>query len=153
MSVLIGYVDTPEGRAALERGIAEAELRRLPVHIVRFAKVGAPGDAAASQRQSEHLENEQRRLAQLARQVGGSGLEVETHLILESRGEGQFVRDFKALADKVGATLAVIGIRNRSRVGKFVLGSRAQDALLHLDCDVLAVKATTAAVDGAAGGS
>jgi nucleotide-binding universal stress UspA family protein len=63
--------------------------------------------------------------------------------VLESRGEGQFVRDFRRLADEVGATLAVIGVRRRSPVGKAVLGSRAQDVLLHLDCAVLAVKDPT----------
>jgi nucleotide-binding universal stress UspA family protein len=141
MSVLIGYVETPEGRAALRHGLREASLRGVPVHIVHSVKVEAPGDAAGVAHQGAHLREEEERLEAIKQRAVEAGLEAHTHFILETRGEGQFVRDFKRLADKVGATLAVIGVRHRSRVGKLVMGSRAQDVLLHVDCDVLAVKA------------
>jgi nucleotide-binding universal stress UspA family protein len=141
MSVLIGYVETPEGRAALRRGLHEAKLRGVPAHIVMFVHVEAPGDASAARHQGQHLSAEEQHLEDLRARAAADGIVAETHLILEARGEGQFVRDFRRLAEKVGATLAVIGIRRRSPVGKLVLGSRSQDVLLHLDCDVLAVKA------------
>ena len=44
------------------------------------------------------------------------------------------------VANELGATMIVIGLRRRSRVGKLVLGSNAQDILLTADCAVLAVK-------------
>jgi nucleotide-binding universal stress UspA family protein len=142
MSVLIGFADTPEGRAALRRGLEEARLRDQPAHVVRSVRVEDPGAASVAARQSAHLRSEEERLAEIERHASTDGIDVATHLVLESQGEGQFLRDFSRIADEVDATLAVIGIRDRSRVGKFLLGSRAQDVLLHLDCDVLAVKAT-----------
>jgi len=36
-------------------------------------------------------------------------------------------------------SFAVIGVRNRSRVGKFLLGSNSQDVLLNAPCPVVAV--------------
>ena len=44
------------------------------------------------------------------------------------------------VAQEVDATLIVIGLRHRSRVGKFLLGSSAQRILLEADCPVLTVK-------------
>jgi nucleotide-binding universal stress UspA family protein len=45
------------------------------------------------------------------------------------------------LADELGAELIVIGMRHRTAVGKFLLGSSAQRILLGARCPVLAVKA------------
>ena len=44
-------------------------------------------------------------------------------------------------AETVSATLLVIGLRPRTPVGKFIMGSSAQSVLLAADCPVLAVKA------------
>ena len=48
--------------------------------------------------------------------------------------------DLMAAAAELDADLIVIGIRRRSPVGKLLLGSNAQDIILHADCPVLAVK-------------
>ena len=141
MSVIVGYRADPHGEAALERGIEEAVLRGLPLHVLQSVPVTDPGSAASARGQgaalSEH-EAELERIADRARQAGVT--DVGTRLVLESRGEGQFIHDLLEAIKDVWATLVVIGMRDRSRVGKFVLGSRAQDVLLHVDCAVLAVK-------------
>lgn len=141
MSVIVGYRADPHGEAALERGIAEAVLRNLPLHVLQSVPVEAAGSAASARGQGAALsqrEVELERIADRARETGVA--DVQTHLVLESRGEGQFIHDLLALIDEVDASLLVIGMRDRSRVGKVVLGSRAQDVLLHVDCPVLTVK-------------
>jgi nucleotide-binding universal stress UspA family protein len=45
------------------------------------------------------------------------------------------------LASELDADLLIIGLRRRSPVGKLVLGSDTQDAVLGADCPILAVKA------------
>ena len=57
----------------------------------------------------------------------------------EARGQSNGTRAVW-LADELDAELLVIGMRRRSPVGKIVLGSGAQDALLGANCPVLAVK-------------
>ena len=45
------------------------------------------------------------------------------------------------VTDKAHASLLVIGLRRRTSVGKFLLGSSASVILMHAPCPVLAVKA------------
>lgn len=142
MSVVVGYRDDARGRAALARGIEEALLRSLPLHVLASVRVQDPGGAGPARGQADRLNAIEAELDDIARRARESGVaDVETHLVLESRGEGQFLGDMRNLVQAVDAELVVIGLRNRSRVGKFVLGSRAQDVLLNIDCAVLAVRA------------
>jgi hypothetical protein len=46
MTILIGYLPTPEGEAALEAGIAEGQLRSENIVILNSPRKGAPVDAA-----------------------------------------------------------------------------------------------------------
>jgi nucleotide-binding universal stress UspA family protein len=48
--------------------------------------------------------------------------------------------EFIDIADEIDASLIVIGLRRRSQVGKFILGSHSQRILLQADRPVLAVK-------------
>jgi nucleotide-binding universal stress UspA family protein len=47
-----------------------------------------------------------------------------------------------AAADRVAASLIVIGLRRRTATGKLITGSQAQRILLDANCPVLAVKAS-----------
>ena len=46
-----------------------------------------------------------------------------------------------SVAEELKPELLVIGLRRRSRTGKLLMGSVAQELLLNADCPVLAVKA------------
>ena len=46
-------------------------------------------------------------------------------------------------ADRIKASLIVIGLRRRSATGKLLTGSQAQRILLDANCPVLAVKASS----------
>lgn len=141
MSVLVGYVDRPEARAALQRGVEESRLRGLTLHVVAFVVVEAPGGAEVARREAAHLRAEEAALEAIRAHLAGEVDDFELHVVLETPGNRVFIREFKRLAERVEAQLVVIGLRQRSLVGKVVLGSRAQDILLAVDCDVLAVKA------------
>ena len=129
MTVVVGYVPTAEGRAALEQAAEECRLRKTRLVVVNSQRYGAHGDQAAgadeelaavrARLQEEGLENEVRQLV--------AGLEPAEDLI--------------AVAEEVAADVIVIGLRRRSPVGKLILGSNAQRILLDAPCPVLAVKA------------
>lgn len=67
------------------------------------------------------------------------GLDVDYHLRQSLRGDGPADEIVRAATEE-HASLIVIGLRRRSKVGKMLFGSTAQTVLLDADCPVLAVK-------------
>ncbi len=128
MTVVVGYIPTREGRAALDAGVAEAILRSLDLVVVSSRQ--DPGSA-------EKTEAERDLAAHLTR-LTTAGL---THQIRHPERLTDPVEDLLRVAEEVSAHLIVIGLRRRSPVGKLLLGSNAQSILLDATCPVLAVKA------------
>ena len=129
--VVVGYIDTPEGLAALERAILEAQERRAALVIVNSQRGGTSLDRETAQQLDAAIDE----VAERAREHG---------LVVRVR---QLVRDADPASDLISvaveedADLIVIGLRRRSPVGKLILGSNAQSVLLDAPCPVLAVKA------------
>jgi nucleotide-binding universal stress UspA family protein len=131
VTVVVGYVPTPTGLAALDRAIDAARSTRVKLVVVNTGHDGnfnhpdfaTPTDLDAID-------------AQLTR----IGLE---HEIVQATS-GRSAADELLLAERThSAHLIVIGIRRRSPVGKLLTGSTAQAVLLEAECPVLAVKAPT----------
>ena len=127
MSVVVAYTPDAYGEAALSHGAAEAEHRRTGLVVVDATK----GDALADARYADAEEMEVM-LAGLAE----TGLDVSVrrdvtadlaHLVID-------------VAKETSAVLVVVGIRQRSPIGKAVMGSVAQRIVLDAPCPVLAVK-------------
>lgn len=122
MSVVVGYLRTPEGRAALDRAVGEARLRRLPLVVVHVDDPDKPTSSLSELRDRLDESGVDYRL-----QSGYRGLDGADEVIQTAQGED--------------AELIVIGLRHRTPVGKFLLGSNAQRILLDASCPVLTVKA------------
>lgn len=129
MSVVVGYVATPEGEAAL--AVAQAEARRRGVGLVVVVSDRSSRLGIATAAQDDTLEGLRERLA-----AGDLNVEV----LATTRGR-EVADDIVEAATEHGAQLIVIGLRRRSPMGKLLLGSNAQRILLDAPCPVLAVKA------------
>jgi nucleotide-binding universal stress UspA family protein len=129
MVIVVGYVPKPEGRAALDRAIEEAKLRGGRLVVVNASRGDALVDAGYAGVQE--IELVKSRLAE-------SGVDHELRQLVRGHEPADEVVD---LAEELGAELVVIGMRHRSAVGKFLLGSTAQRILMDARCPVLAVKA------------
>jgi nucleotide-binding universal stress UspA family protein len=130
MTIVVGYVPTPEGEAALTAAISEARLREEPLHVVNTSR----GDALVDNRfASEDV------LATVRATLEASGV---VHEIDHRVGGHDASEELVDAADRVKASLLVIGIRRRTATGKLITGSQAQRILLDARCPVLAVKAT-----------
>ena len=128
MSIVVGYVPKPEGRAALHHAIDEARRRSTRLLVVNASRGDAyldPGLASA-----QDLELVRSSLEQ-------SGVEHDLRQQVRGKDPADEVIE---LAEEVGAGLIVIGMRRRTPVGKLLLGSTAQRILLDAPCPVLAVK-------------
>jgi nucleotide-binding universal stress UspA family protein len=128
-AVLVGYVPSAEGRAALARGISEARLRETRLVVVN----GTRGDALVD---DHFVQGESR--DELAAELAEAPVPAELRQLSDGRDIAQ---QLEAVALETGADLIVIGLRRRSPVGKLILGSAASRILLSVSVPVLAVKA------------
>ena len=131
MAVVVGYVPTKEGRAALRRAAEESQLRRTRLIVINSNRGGRDFDATEAQ----HFEAE---LRQVQSQLDEEGIDHEVRQLVRGNDPSE---DLIAVAEEVNATFIVIGLRRRTPVGKLILGSNAQRILLDAPCAVLAVKA------------
>ncbi len=119
--IVVGYSSKPEGRAALARAVAEAELRQGEIVVVHTS-----------------LDVE---VADLRAELAKTGVPHQVHEAADAMDPAE---ELISTADSLGAEFIVIGLRRRSPVGKLLLGSNAQRVLLDASCPVLAVKAESA---------
>ena len=130
MTIVVGYVPTPEGEAALTAAIGEAQLREEPLHVVNTTR----GDSLVDSRfASEDA------LAAVRARLDSAGVVYEVE---QQVGGHDASEELVELADRLRASLIVIGLRRRTATGKLLTGSQAQRILLDAHCPVLAVKAT-----------
>ena len=128
MTIIVAYAPRPEGQAALFKGIEIARRRNEHLLVVN-ATPGSGDDATmASAQDVERIE----------RLLDEPGLSAE----FKQFGRGKnAVEEIEALVASLPVSLLVIGLRNRSPLGKLIMGSVAQELLLNVPCPVLAVKA------------
>jgi nucleotide-binding universal stress UspA family protein len=130
MAVVVGYVPTAEGRAALEQAAQECRLRNARLVVINSQRGGAHGGSEAA--------GDDQELAAVRARLEEEGLEHEVRQLVAGLEPAE---DLIAVAEEVSADMIVIGLRRRSPVGKLILGSNAQRILLDAPCPVLAVKA------------
>lgn len=131
MPVVVGYVPTREGRAALRRAAEESSLRHTRLVVVsshRGRSTFDPEDMTAFEDELQRLEHE----------LDAADVEHEVRHLVRGHEPSE---DLISVAEEVGADVLVIGLRRRTPVGKLILGSNAQRILLDATCPVLAVKA------------
>lgn len=132
MAILACYTNTPEGHAAVDR--AHAESRRLNEDLVIIdVDNGGGGTGAGPEAGGPDLRSPGAGAGAGARSVRvvppSDSVHDSADLVLRTQQE-------------LNASLIVLGLRRRSRVGKLILGSHAQRILIEASCPVLAVKAT-----------
>lgn len=127
MSIVVGYLATVEGRAALDAAVQEATARGDRVVVV----VSTRPDEPAEQRQGLDTA-----LASVRDELVATGLAHEIRVL----DGGDVADDLIGTAEETQARLVVIGLRRRSPVGKLILGANAQRVLFDAPCPVLTVK-------------
>jgi len=129
VTVLLAYISTPEGDAALSAAVDEARRRSTGAVVVNVTR---PAEQAGSDFSTEQ------QLDGVAQRFGEAGVDVE---VRQLPGGVDTADAIVAVADEIGPDLVVIGLRRRTAVGKLIVGSTSQRILLGVACPVLAVKA------------
>lgn len=127
-TVVAGYVSTDLGRLVLDAAVGEALLRDARLVLVNSATGGAYADRGLASAAD---------LDAAAEKARAAGVDVEVHQATDALDVAETLLEEVTRRD---ADLLVVGLRSRSRTGKFLLGSTAQTVLLRAPCNVLAVK-------------
>ena len=130
MNIVVGYVDSPEGEAAIDQAIAESRLRGGKVVVVHSKFGGDQEDTEDYKRSAAAMERVHARLHD-------ADVDHCTHEYVRAK---EPAADLIAAVEDHGAGMIVIGIRTRSATGKLLLGSNALDILHDAKVPVLCVK-------------
>lgn len=115
MTVLVAGTDTAEGRAAYAYALREAS--RRGEDLLFFGLSGERPSSGAAE---------------------AAGVS-ESYAEPDSRGKDG-VGDLLDTAERTGASVIVIGIRQRTPASKFIMGSSAQQIILQANTPVICVK-------------
>ena len=129
MTILVAYVARPEGEAALQKGLEIAKRRDEHLLVVNASPGGVKADPSAVDAYAAD---------RVQKMLQDSGLNAEFKQLVRGKNA---VEEIGALVDAMTVSVLIIGLRKRSAVGKFIMGSVAQQLLLSVSCPVLAVKA------------
>ncbi|MDF1596500.1 MAG: universal stress protein [Acidimicrobiia bacterium] len=129
--IVVGFIRSPEGEAALNKAIDEAKLRQAQLIVVHSMYGGRREEETEVLAYRQELDAVDAKLTE-------EGVNHTMHEYVRGLSPSE---DLTRTAKEVDADLIVIGLRRRTPTGKFLLGSNAQEILLDADCPVLAVKA------------
>ncbi|MGD2043055.1 MAG: universal stress protein [Acidimicrobiia bacterium] len=131
MAIVVGFIDNPEGRQALDLAIEEAGRRQARLIVVHSMRGGS------RTKEDEYLRYQQA-LQRLEAEMEERGIE---HEIKEYVRDQTPAEDLMEAVEEFDAELLVIGYKRRTATGKLLLGSHAQDVLMSATVPVLAVMA------------
>lgn len=129
MTIVVGYIPSPEGETALTQAITEAANRKASLVVVNSSKGDTPID--------DHL-IDAREYHQLEERLTQAGI---TFRIIRTPQGADPADEILNAARAQSAELIVIGLRKRTPMGKFIMGSTAQRVILQAGCPVLSLKA------------
>jgi nucleotide-binding universal stress UspA family protein len=132
MKIVVGYVNTEESRAALDWAIKQAE--RGDVHIVVTHSIRGGGSIDA---EKAEIITYRKELDDIEKELTDAGIPHTTRRLIRGLTPAE---DIAQVVVEEEADLLAIGLRQRSRAGKILLGSDGRDILLTAPVPVVAVK-------------
>ncbi|MBN1931332.1 MAG: universal stress protein [Desulfobacterales bacterium] len=130
MRIMVGYDGSNVSKDALMLAKKHAKAFKAKVDVVTSMVKG-------TQYQLPEIEKEEHDLEWARQLFEEDGIACETHLLIRGLNPGEDLVQF-AKENKVNEI--IIGVRKRSKVGKFLLGSTAQYVVIEASCPVVTVK-------------
>ncbi|MDQ1306563.1 MAG: hypothetical protein QG671_2395 [Actinomycetota bacterium] len=131
-TVIVGYLDTPEGNAALRAASQEAKTRAAQLIVVHSSRGGVMldgGEAVALKSALTEVKDD----------LDAHGVPFQIRNLVRGKEPAE---DLLEMVGEYSAELIVLGNPQRSPVGKLILGSQLQRVLMHAPCPVLVVRAS-----------
>lgn len=129
MKILVGYEKSKVAEEALKVGLKQARAFKAELFIVTVLE-------QSRELQKDDIESAEDRLEKLKRIHNIDDLVCETDASVSVLSPGEYLVEF---AQDNSIDEIVIGVKRRSKVGKFVFGSNAQFVILNAPCPVITV--------------
>jgi nucleotide-binding universal stress UspA family protein len=130
MKIVVGYEKNNVSGKTMEMALKHAQAFDGEVLLVTSMIGGDKPD-------KPDIIDAEKNLAQAKIHFDDAGITCETHLLIRGFETGE---DLVMFAKEQNADEIIIGIKRRSKVGKFIFGSTAQIVILDAHCPVLTVK-------------
>ena len=131
MKLIVGYKrGTNQAENLLELALKRAQLFNATVLIVTIMPEGMEKDQALITETQAGLETAKTHFDR-------KDIPCETHLLIRGIDPGDDLVNF---AKETQADEVIIGVKNRTKVGKLLLGSTAQAVVLNAPCPVVTMK-------------
>lgn len=130
MKILVGYDGSKVAENALKLAQKLANVLDASIYIVTSLEQGP-------QLQKVDIEKAEGELEYLRTPFNIDDINCETHVLVSYLTPGEDLVNF---AKENRIDMIVIGVRKRTKVGKFVFGSTAQYVILEAPCPVITVK-------------
>lgn len=130
MKIMVGYEENNTSEKSLKMAVQHAKAFAAEVLLVTSMVSGNEPDIEA-------ITEAEKNLVKAKKYCDDAGVTSETHLLIRGFEPGE---DLVMFAQEQDVDEIIIGIKRRSKVGKFIFGSTAQVVILDAHCPVLAVK-------------
>jgi nucleotide-binding universal stress UspA family protein len=130
MKLLVGYKGSAIGSDLLKLAVSRLQAYSGEVFLVTSLMGSEQTDADQVQEAEQDLEWAKKYLEE-------KGITSHIHLLVRGNYPGEDIIQF---ADENGIDEIIIGVKNRSKVGKILFGSTAQYVILKSNCPVTSVK-------------
>ena len=131
MKIMICYDGSNVARDAMDLAKQHAEVMDGQIYLVRSME----GGPEIPKKEFDSAEGELSELAETVFQE--NGIDCEPHFLVRGLNPGE---DLVKFANEYDVNEIIIGVRKRSKVGKFLFGSTAQYVILEAPCPVVSIK-------------
>jgi nucleotide-binding universal stress UspA family protein len=129
MKILVGYDGSDLAKKALK--LAQEHARAFHAEIVHVLH------SKVTDLPKRQQELEERDMDDVRHSMAKEGVVCETHLLTREWDPAHALVDFAADHD---IDVIFIGVKKRSKVGKLIMGSTAQQVILEAPCPVISVR-------------
>jgi len=140
MNIVICYDGTKPAKAAIKAGIQMCKAFKAKAHIVISVIVDGSERYEFidddSSKEHKTINSAKKVLNQATNFMENAQVPWKTHLLNRGLTPGE---DFVSFAKEINADFIIIGVRQRSKVGKLLTGSTAQYTILKALCPVLTI--------------
>ncbi|NLO26653.1 MAG: universal stress protein [Actinobacteria bacterium] len=132
MKIVVGYVNTQEGKAALDWAVNEVKERGGHVVVVHSMRGGGNEQA-----EREEMLTYREEFDEIEKRLTDEGVPHTIRRLIRGLTPAE---DLVRVVSEESADVIAIGLRRRSRTGKLIMGSDALEILLLADCPVVGIK-------------